>query len=441
MRRTLLVALLASVAAVTLTAALLVYRLVRGEIDALFDDQLRQIALALRSQSPDRGALASLGRERLELVVQIWTPDGQRLYLSRPDAGLPDLARLGYDTVDSPSGAWRVYAAELSGFVVQVAQPLRVRQRLAVAAATRTLTPVVLILPLLALLVWRTVGRALLPLDRLAAAVAARNPGTLEPIPEGATPAEALPLVRSLNDLLRRLEAALSAQRAFVADAAHELRTPLAALHLQVQLVERAPDPAERAAALADLRAGLDRTTHVVQQLLTLARAEPDAAARLAGEPVALDELVAQAVADHAVLAEARAVDLGASAAEPGAVVRGDAAALRTLVGNLLDNALRHTPGGGRVDVSAGLAAGAPFLAVEDTGPGIPPAERERVFDRFYRRGDGPAGGAGLGLAIVKAIADRHGASVSLGEAPGGGLSVRVAFPAAAAPPARGGGR
>jgi two-component system OmpR family sensor kinase len=197
--------------------------------------------------------------------------------------------------------------------------------------------------------------------------------------------------------------------------------------------VERAPDAAESATALVELRAGLGRMTHVVQQLLTLARAEPDAEAPLAGESVSLSELVGQAIADHALLAEAKRIDLGAERAAEDAMVRGDPASLRALLANLVDNAIRYSPEGGRVDVDAGTLAGRPYLEVSDHGPGIPEAERERVFARFYRRGGGSDAGSGLGLAIVRAIAERHAASVALADTPGGGLTVRVDFPARSA--------
>lgn len=428
LRRRLLVTLLAAVATVTLAAAFFVYRLARQEIDAIFDYHLRQIALTLRDRAPGPGEVAGGAGGAFDFVIQIWDRDGTRLYLSKPGTGLPENAALGFATVPSRAGDWRVYSADLAGLIIQVAQPLRVRQELAVAAAWRTLAPVLLIVPLLALLVWNIVGRALAPLNRLAREVGSRTPAALEPIPEAGAPEEAVPLVHSLNELLGRLGGALVAQRAFVADAAHELRTPLAALELQAQLVARAPDAAERAAALAELRAGLWRMTHVVQQLLTLARAEPDAAAAFAGESVSLSELVAQTIADHALLAEAKRIDLGAARVADDAVVQGDPAALRTLLANLVDNAIRHSPEGGRVDVDAGLLAGRPYLEVSDHGPGIREAERERVFDRFYRRGGGSDSGSGLGLAIVKAIAERHAASVALGDTPGGGLTVRVEF-------------
>ena len=428
LRRRLLVTLLAAVAAVTLAAAVLVYRSARREIDAVFDYHLRQIALTLRDQAPGRAAGVGSG-EDFDFVIQIWDRDGTRVYRSRPDSGLPAPAELGFATARSRTGEWRIYSAELAGLIIQVAQPLRVRQQLAVAAALRTLAPVLLIVPLLALLVWRIVGRALAPLNRLAHEVASRTPAALEPIPEAGAPEEALPLVRALNDLLDRLGAALVAQRAFVADAAHELRTPLAALDLQVQLAGRALDAADRATALTDLRAGLGRMTRVVQQLLTLARAEPDAETAFAVESVDLCELLAQAIADHALLAEAKRIDLGATRPAERVVVPGDSASLRALLANLVDNAIRYSPEGGRVDADAGVLTGRPYLEVSDHGPGIPEAGRERVFDRFYRR-DGSSGtGSGLGLAIVKAIAGRHGAKVTLCDTTGGGLTVRVELP------------
>ncbi len=430
-RRRLLVALLVAVALVALAAALGVYRLARQEIDSIFDYHLRQIALSFR-EVPGGGAVVGVPEPGSEFVIQIWAPDGSRLYLSRGGTGLPETAQLGYADVQSPTGEWRVFSIARDGLVVQVAQPMRVRQQLAVTAALRTLAPVLLMIPLLGFLMWWIVGHALSPLERLARAVGLRTPSVLDAIPERDAPDEALPLVRALNDLLARLGAALRSQRAFVADAAHELRTPLAALSLQLQLVERARDEGERAVALGTLRAGLERTARVVQQLLTLARSEPDASAEFTRVPVQLDALVRQAVADHAVVAEARRIDLGVTQAAEAAAVQGDPDALRTLLSNLVDNAIRYTPEGGRVDVSAGLREGRPYLEVADTGPGIPERDRARVFDRFFRRGEGgtSATGSGLGLAIVKAIAERHGATIALADAPGGGLAARVEFAA-----------
>lgn len=424
-RRTLLVALLGAVGLVTVVAVLATYRIARQEIDDLFDYQLRQAALSLTDRALARAEGAGGASD---LVFQIWDESGQvRLYVSRPGFALPPVTELGFSTAAGPAGGWRIYTSLVGAQVVQVGQPLQVREELAITAARRTLAPLLLLLPLLAFLVWKIVGRSLEPLGRLAGAAAARTPATLDPFDERAVPEEVVPLVRALNGLLERLRGAMAAQRAFVADAAHELRTPLAALKLQTQLARDA-DGAERGAALAELEAGLDRATHVVRQLLTLARLEPGSEAGAARAAVPLAELLRQAVADHALLAERGQVDLGVSAARDDALAQGDAGALRTLVANLVDNAVRYTPAGGRVDLSAGIEAGRPFLEVVDTGPGIPAAERERVFDRFYRVPGAAGSGSGLGLAIVRAIADRSGATVALGDRPGGGLAVRVTF-------------
>jgi len=426
LRGTLLVTLLAAVIAATLAGAVAAYRISRREIDAIFDYHLRQLALSLRDRALGfPGPRVETGSD---LVIQIWGPDGERLYVSSPAAELPDEAVIGFATVASPSGTWRVYSAALGDRVIQVAQPLSVRGELAFAAAARTLAPLFLLLPVLALLIWSLVGRGLAPLDRLARAVATRTPDSLEPLPEEGVQDEVRPLVQSLNGLMARLSTALASQRAFVADAAHELRTPLAALKLQAQLAERARDPADRQSALAELEVGLDRAAHLVKQLLTLAREERGTVGPSGGEPVALADLVAQTVADYARLAEAKGIDLGATSVDEHAYVRGDPLALRTLLANLVDNAVRYAPGGGRVDVASGFGQKGAFLEVTDSGPGIPPEERERVFDRFYRRPGTREEGSGLGLSIVKAIAERHGAQVTLGEAPGGGLAVRVEF-------------
>jgi signal transduction histidine kinase len=270
------------------------------------------------------------------------------------------------------------------------------------------------------------------PLDAMSRAVAKRRPDAMSPLHEGELPQELQPLAGSLNALLARLDEALSAQRRFTADAAHELRTPLAALKLQVELAERTTDAAARSAAFAELMAGVDRAAHLVEQLLTMARLEPEAPARNF-MPVDLGALAKDAVVARAVLAADKHVDLGVARLSPVAV-RGDPASLAMLIANLLDNALRYTPEGGRIDVAIDDDSGRAVLAVIDTGPGIPVAEREQVFERFHRgnrTGDaGDSNGSGLGLSIVRRIADAHRATVALEDGPGGrGLAVRVRFP------------
>ena len=430
-RQQLLITLLLVIAVALALAAYGTYRLARQEVDELFDYHLRQLALSVRDQrlTGNSEPLAA-DDEGFDFIIQVWGQDGTRIYLSHPHADLPNRARMGFSNLDTPEGTWRVFAAQYREQVIQVAQPLRVREQLAAAAALRTLLPFVILLPLLASVIWLVVGRGLAPLNRIAESVSRRTPSSLEPLRPAGVPDEARPLVESLNDLLHRLDKALAAQRAFVADAAHELRTPLTALQLQVQLTERAQSTDERAAAMAELRSGLDRAAHVVRQLLTLARQDPAESPHKPLTAVSLTDIATQVAADHAVLAEARRIDLGVGATNPRATVSGDFDTLRTLVANLLDNAIRYSPPGGRVDVATGIDNGQPWLEVADSGPGIPADERARVFDRFYRRHDALEPGSGLGLAIVKAIADRHGARVELGESTLGGLVARIRFPA-----------
>ena len=207
------------------------------------------------------------------------------------------------------------------------------------------------------------------------------------------------------------------------------MRTPLTALLLQVQLAERAQDAAERSAALEDLKLGLARVSHVVQQLLTLARQEPGGNAVRPPAAVDLVQLLGVAAAEHTLFAESRKIDLGVSDCLPRAEIMGDAEALRILAANLIDNAIRYTPPGGCVDLSVRAMDGRTALIVADSGPGIPADERGRVFDRFYRREGSVEPGSGLGLAIVRSIADRHGASITLQTSTLGGLEVAVRFP------------
>jgi signal transduction histidine kinase len=290
--------------------------------------------------------------------------------------------------------------------------------------------PLLVLLPLLGLATAWVVRSGLLPLRRVAAEVKRRDVQSLSPLSTTQLPEEVAPLVFELNRLLLRVDEAVSAQRAFIADAAHELRSPLTAVRLQLQLLDRAPDEPARMQARTALGAAIERAIHLIEQLLTLARQEP-ADARGAMEPVALEAIAADAVADMHTLAITRDIDLGLDAAGP-AVVRGNREALRILVRNLVDNAVRYTPAGGRVRVrisqDPGRAPQGAWLEVIDNGPGIPASERARVFDRFYRRASAAQSGCGLGLAIVKAITERHGAQITLQQAPGGGLRVALAF-------------
>ena len=420
--------LLVGISLALLAAAWSTYRLARKEIDGVFDYHLKQLALSMRDQTFSAKPQLNPVGDDLDFVIQVWTGDGSRVYASHPHSSLPQRGVPGYATVDSEEGRWRIYTVHANDQVVQVAQPTQVRNELAAQAAVRTLIPfIILALVMLPLVGW-AVRLGLAPLQRIAADVAARNPAQLEPLPLDGVAAEAHPLLVSLNGLLARLNQALAAQRAFIADAAHELRTPLTALLLQVKLAERAQTEVERSDALDDLKLGLARASHVVQQLLTLARQEPGGNPARPPAPLDLVPLLGLVAADHALLAESRQIDLGVGDCPPRAELVGDAEALRIMIANLIDNAIRYTPRGGRVDLSLRRADGGLALIVGDSGPGIPGAERERVFDRFYRREGNDEPGSGLGLAIVRSIAERHAAKVVLGASPLGGLEVMVSF-------------
>ena len=278
--------------------------------------------------------------------------------------------------------------------------------------------------PFAALAIWWLAAQNLAPLDRLARDVRARDARSLAPLPTGDLPDEVAPLASALNALLERLRSSLDSQRAFVADAAHELRSPLTALKLQLRLLRQANDEAARAAAIEAVAAGIERAARLIEQLLTLARSEPGAAAA-PFEPVDLGELARETLAAMHAFAHDRGSELVLDAA-PAVVVAGERGALQAALRNLVDNAVRYSPPGSRVDVRVGREAeGAAWLQIDDAGPGIPPAERERVFDRFYRRAGEGEEGSGLGLAIVRSVAERHAAALTLGESPAGGLRVR----------------
>jgi two-component system, OmpR family, sensor kinase len=433
-RARLLIWLLGGVLFVGAVGGWFVYRNALAEADVFFDYHLRQTALLLSDQPVEYLLTPDIPQASADydFVVQVWTLDGVRVYLSRPHAVLPAITTLGFATASTSEGRWRMFGVQAPTKVIQVAQPMRVRERQAVELALRTLTPFVLLMPMLVLFIWFAVGHSLEPLRRLTSLVQSRKVTALDPLPAGNLPGEVQPLVGALNELLRQLGAALERERGFLADAAHELRTPLTALHLQMGTLARATNEAEQADAMEKLSAGVQRAIRLVEQLLSLARQEPRA--DVARRRLRFDDLARDVVAEMVPLADARKIDLGISASQP-AYVLGDPEALRTLVRNLVDNAVRYTPIGGRIDVSVqdadapGTSHGA-VLRVVDTGPGIPADERKRVFDRFYRTPGTSPPGSGLGMAIVKTIADAHGAAISLDTDPNThGLSVTVAFP------------
>ena len=408
------------------------------EMGEVFEDNLKQVALAVANHHGTYGTarpprlaqqLPRVYEEygQFEFVTAVWTRDGQPMHSSDPSVALPFRSRSGLSQVSVAGEAWHLYTIVLDDGIVQAAQRASERDSLARETASTLVPPALLLVAVIAVLLTLALRRGLAPLSNAASEVTARSVEALHPIPMADHPPELHLLIGAINDLMARLGGALALQRHFVADAAHELRTPITALSLQLQLLERASDESQRAAALHELRSGVDRAHRLVEQLLQLSRLGP-AAPELQWQTVDLAELVRATVARFSARADDRGIDLGAATEGP-VPVTGDTRQLGLLLDNLVENALRYTPPEGKVDVGALHEDGHAVLLVADTGPGIAAAERERVFDRFYRSaGVGGTAGSGLGLAIVKAVAQRHGAQVVLADAPGGGLQVKVVF-------------
>lgn len=443
--RTLLAWILSALALGALLVALVTYMVTLDEMHEVFDADLKNVAQAVAAYHhaghgpgtaehvliPDRTDIP----DDSEIVTLTWTPDGERVFASDPRVKVPFTRQEGLGRPKVHGEEWIVYTAVRDDGVAQAAQRVAARQEMAGESAAKVFPPLVgLVLVIGALLIFG-LRRGLQPLDDAAQDVAQRSAQALDPITLDETPKEISPLVQSINGLMSRLALAFSAQRRFLADAAHELRTPMTALRLQLQLLERSRDEAQRRQAMAELSLGIDRSQHLIEQLLQVARAEPDGEATRR-EAVDLAALVRTVVAALSPKAEHLNLDLGADAPAP-AWVLGDPSQLSVLLGNLVENALRYTPAGGVIDVAAGIHEdGSPVLRVSDTGPGIPAIERGRVFDRFYRTDSAQeqardGRGSGLGLSIVKAIADRHDARVELKDPTSGtqGLLVEVTFP------------
>jgi two-component system, OmpR family, sensor histidine kinase TctE len=315
-----------------------------------------------------------------------------------------------------------------ASFVVQVAETVNKRDTLALEIIASMLLPLVALVAIAAIGLW-LVRRGLEPLTALAREIGGRSAHDLSPVDSTVAPLETQPLVRALNDLLARLGHVLAAQRRFVADAAHQLRTPLTGLKTQAELGLRTSDTAAVRSSLQQIVAGTDRTAHLVNQLLSLARAEPEGQVTVRRERLDLTRLARDTTADWIPRALEHGIDLGFEGAEP-LWVTGDATLLRELTGNLIDNAIAYCPSGTEVTVAVGRDGPRALLTVTDGGPGVPETERERVFERFHRVLGAGAEGSGLGLAIVRQIAERHGGEAHLDAGAGGrGTCVRVWLP------------
>ncbi len=437
LKQRLLVTLLGSIALVWLATAVFSYFDARHELDELLDAHLAQSVSLLVAQTGhdleeiDTERMPQLHKRARSVAIQMWE-NGDSLRLHSASAPVERLSAQdeGFSDAQIDGKRWRVFSgwdAERH-YLVQVGERYDTRDEIAANLAKNLLLPLLFALPLLGLLVWFNVARGLRPLAELGRQVAGRDPGNLGTLDAGVIPREVMPLVENLNRLFERVAQLIENERRFTADAAHELRTPLAGLKTQAQVARASAIAAERTRALDHVIAGCDRATHLVEQLLTLARLDPDQPGSKA-QACDLRALASTAVAELAPYAWSKKVDI--DLAEGAAVeVTGHAGLIAILLRNLIDNAIRYSPEGAGVHVRAAGDGGAATLTVSDQGPGIPADERGKVGQRFYRVLGTEEFGSGLGLSIVRRIAELHGASVDLAESEQGkGLSVTVRFP------------
>ncbi len=436
LRRRLLGLLLGGVAAAWLVTMVFSYIDAHHEVDELFDAQLAQAAqtlLALASHDEgeyieDLGDVAHKYQRRL--CFQIWRADGKLLMRSNNAPKTPLTAAIGFSEASDDGEHWRYFSQwnEERSLQVQVSENHHIRDDLIGHIAWRLLLPALFGLPLIGLWVWLATRHGLSSLDGIAQQIASRAPQQLQPVSPATAPEEIRTMLEALNGLFQRVDTALETERRFTADAAHELRTPLAALQAQLQVALRARDDSERDRSLGQLQSGLSRASHLVDQMLQLARLDPESGLP---DPQAVDlaKLAESVCADLGPQILAKNIDFELHADQPCSVL-GQAEWLRVLIRNLVDNAIRYTPENGRVRVAVRQNTGAVEIYVSDSGPGIPANQRETVLRRFHRLNQDEQPGSGLGLAIVARIAELHGARLELAEAtPAPGLSVRVCWP------------
>jgi len=430
LRRRLSVSLLLAVSLVGTVLAAIAYRQASLQTRELLDNQLRQIASIVAAQAGPLSAATEGPHNDLE--VGIWGADGKLQYASTQHMRIPLNAKAGFSDVQLSSEPYRVYAAQIDGRRIYVAQPLDVRDDQAEGAALAAFVPILLLLPVLAIVIGGVIRALLQPMRAVADSVSHRDLFDRTALQTRALPSEVAPLVEEINRLLHRQSEAVQRERHFIADAAHALRTPLAALQLQADVLDGSSNPVERQRRLAELRAGIQRATRLSEQLLSQARIESneDSEQETADVDMALHELEALYRPTAAAMQITLQLDTRSHA-----TVRGPARRLLLICGNLLDNALRYTPGNGCIDVLAKTDGGMVRVEIWDEGPGLDPEQLGRVFERFYRAPGDASTGSGLGLASVDSLVRQMCGKVSLhNRADRSGLIARVILPLASEP-------
>lgn len=428
-----------AILSVALIAGVFAFFSAFDEAHELQDDMLRQVAtlfdrhhLAVPQKGVSGTASDSDAESRVFVQLLSSSPSSISSGDANPPLALPKNLLDGLQTVRTGNETYRVLVRTLStGQRLAVAQETAVRDEIARDSSLHTLMPFLILVPVLLLVVANLVRRIVKPVADLSIEIDQRGEQELQPISPERLPAEIRPFVGAINRLLGRVEQSMDAQRRFVADAAHELRSPLAALSLQAERLADIELPANARERLSTLRQGIERSSALLDQLLALARAQ--APTTLSNTTVSVQQVYRRVLEDLMPIAELKGIDIGV-VSELDAQVLANELDLITLVKNLAANAIRYTPAGGRVDLSVSTTDGVTKLVVEDNGPGIPEAEHKRVFEPFYRILGSDEIGSGLGLSIVQTISARLGAKVSLGpvgEKSKSGLRVEVVFPLA----------
>jgi len=432
-RKRLLWTMLVTLLVLAVGASSVTYMRARSDINKLFDYEMEQMVYALAMHIASHPELTEEPLLRIEhdFVTQVWSKTGKLLFSSKPGTGPVSVLENGFSDFGGSTG-WRTFTTGGGNYVLQAAHPQTLRRKLATDIALNAMLPILAIVPVGGALIWLLLGYGLAPLRSIAREVESRDPKVLLPLSLSGRPSEIMPLVYSLNDLLGRLDRALKVEREFIADASHELRSPVTALQLQLELLESTREESGRAELIADIRQGVSRISRLIEQILTLARLDPDYGAQT--ETIRLQEFITGIYEDLQPQAAAKSIRFTLNADSP-ASITGDATSLRALLRNLVDNAIRYTPLNGAITIELSTSDKGAEITITDTGPGMSGDVRRKAFARFYRGDNVPeTTGTGLGLAIARRAADRLGARLTLEDGRSGyGLTAVVGFQGALA--------